>query len=149
MSRIMYHYTSGHHLPLIYSDEKLKTTESNIGSPVPAWEPCGVRLGPDAVWVTDVDDARACPLGLAGSYFDKTEVRFTLELGDEQVLPWIPWALNQGAHPDWLARLAESCDPDRTFVVTQSIPIHQWVAIHGRSAGAWKELWSRDGEEMS
>jgi hypothetical protein len=94
-----YHFTCEEHLEAIGSSGVLWPTESNVGSGVPAWEPCGVHLGPDVVWLLDVPTLEY-PHGLQGGAFDKTAVRITVGV---PAIRWLDWAWTAQMHPVWRA----------------------------------------------
>jgi len=147
---ILYHYTTVLHLPSIGADGHLKVTESNIGGPPgKSIEPSGEHVGPDVVWLTDRDglttnrDTLRAGCALSSGSFsilsvDKTVVRFTVEVPDEDVMRWEDFAKEHGISRRW-QRILEKWPrrPNWWFVVQRPIGSEEWV-----------EVCSTYGEEM-
>jgi len=147
---LLYHFTTPIHLPRIAEDGFLKVTESNIGAPPnKSMEPTGEHAGPDVVWLTNQDGTQTnrdtlragCVLS-AGSFsvlsVDKTVVRFTVDVPDDEVLRWADFAKAQGIHKRWQRVLEKwPAKPNWWFLIERPVP-----------SGEWVEICSTYGEEM-
>lgn len=97
---ILYHYTCTTHLPKILKAGYLKTTESNVSMRF-------THKGPDVVWLTDTptadlghgvttiheghsDGTLTKVDGSSVPRFDKTRVRFTVDVDATRWLDWEP-----------------------------------------------------------
>lgn len=119
---ILYHFTCLEHLDRIKADGFLKTVESNLS---------GRRAiaGPDVVWLTSDPAPTAESHGLAGSKSDKTAVRFTIDVPDDEVQEWIPWSRKRNITKVWAADLESGKRPDQWFVVERPITNDEWRAV--------------------
>ena len=130
---IWYHYTSTERLVMIRSTGIIRTTESNIGSGRSDWPPFGSHVGPDVVWLTDEPEPDSQALALTtidGS--DKTEVRITVSLADDEVMWWPDFAKQHGIHRQWRRALELGRDPQSWWVVERAIALCEVVAIEQR-----------------
>jgi hypothetical protein len=121
---ILYHFTSLIHLPVIEKAEMLRLTDSNIHITIP-------NFGPDVVWFT-TEPTASLGHGLHG-FIDKKAVRFTVDVPDHWVKPWLPWAESQGMDPEWMGYLVEAGggrEAAETWMVTfRPIRKDRWVSI--------------------
>lgn len=134
----LWHFTSEVHLPMIADAGYLRPTESNLHM-------TQAHAGPDCVWFMDGPDLSEGKDGLLGSAVDKTAVRIEVEVPDARVRAWYPWALAQGIHPAWLARLLAVAGGEeaaqRWQVVFRRVPKEQWIKVEVRQPdGTWKEV---------
>lgn len=138
----LYHYTTPLHLERIASDLFLKVTESNIGGPRDKGiEPCGEHVGPDVVWLTDHDGTKTnrdtlragCVLSsgpLSVIAVDKTVVRFTVDVPDEEVTRWSDFADEHGMHKRWRKIIEKwPAKPNWWYVVERPIGLDEWVEV--------------------
>lgn len=116
---VLYHYTSGIHLPEILSSGHLRLTESNI-------EISGA--GPGVVWLTTTIDPGGN--GLDGGY-DKGSVRLTIDASGLPVHHWPTWAFEQGIEGYWYDALdkAGGNGSENWWVCTQPIPLDRVLTI--------------------
>lgn len=134
---LFYHFTSTHHLKAILDAGRLNPTESNVGSPIPGWEPRGAHVGPDVVWLLDTPELGGHPHGLVvpddsrlRSLYDKTEVRFTV---DVPAIRWLDWEPAQCMHPEWKTVMIESAGGMDA--------VHHWYVFPAPiRANRWKEI---------
>jgi len=139
---ILYHYTTPLHLESIGRDGFLKVTESNIGAPEgKGMEPCGEHHGPDVVWLTDKDsttcnrDTLRAGLKLVSvmpvpAQIDKSVIRFMVEVPDDEVVTWEPFAKEHGIHSRWKRTLEKNyARPRWWFLVQRPIPSEEWRRI--------------------
>jgi hypothetical protein len=140
---ILYHFTSMLHLVPIMDDGYLKTTETNL-------DPRIEHHGPDAVWFIDTPELGEYDHGLNAALPgevrpDKTAVRFTIEVPDNWVVQWLPWAEAQGINPHWLEVLVRDSGgregASHWMCVFRKVPMDRWLNIETRQPdGSWKEL---------
>ena len=131
---ILHHFTSTVHLPRIFDAGHLRCTESNL-------HPITANAGPDVVWFTTMDTP-ALGHGLSGSIVDKSEVRFTVDVPDNWVRPWLPWAEAQGIDAGWLSVMVEAGggrEAAESWRVTfRPVRSDRWVAVDRRTpSGLW------------
>jgi len=121
---ILYHFTSAIHLPIIEEAGFLKLTESNLHLTIP-------HYGPDVVWFT-TEPTATLGHGLLG-VLDKKEVRFTVDVPDHWVKPWLSWAEGQGMDREWMGYLIEAgggIEAAETWRVTfRSVKKDRWVSV--------------------
>lgn len=131
MGELMYHFTSPERLELIRLSGFIRTTESNIGSPNPAWVPYGEHVGPDVVWLTDVPRPRAKAIALDVTLdgTDKTAVRITVDVDAEDLTWWPDFRRRHGIHREWRRHLERGRDPDSWWVVEHPIPVESFVEV--------------------
>lgn len=140
--RILYHFTSTYHLPSILAAETLTLTESNIGSPNEAWEPYGEHYGPDVVWCFNVPKpimgsptmlmARGTTAGGDHFLIDKRLVRITIEVPEEDVVRFTPWAKDLGIHPSWLKVMQKGNPSKNWYCVLRPVPMDEWLTVEIR-----------------
>lgn len=125
---ILYHFTSGVHLAQIEKTGYVKTGDNMLhtyGSTPPE---CSFHF--------DVPEVPLGYGGLAGSVFDKTEVRLTLDVADSWAVRWIEWARAQGIAPMWLDALVHAAGGiehyDHEYAVFRRIPLDHCVDIRRR-----------------
>lgn len=134
----LYHFTSPERLTMIRLEGEIRVTESNIGSPHPDWPPCGEHVGPDVVWLTDVDTiGNGAGLALDGSLdgTDKTAVRIEVDVPDADVTWWPDFARAHGMHRNWRRVIERGRDPESWFVVARAIPRREWVKVDAPGGG--------------
>jgi hypothetical protein len=126
------HFTNPTNADYMIASGVIMTTESNIGCrPEDALRhglhPVGEHVGPDVVWLTDLDTA--AQTGVLGGPARKGGVKVTVEVPDAEVHPWSEWAFDHGIHPTWYESLGRHNRPDRWWVVERPIPHTEWVEI--------------------
>lgn len=119
----LFHFTSEFHLPYILEDGFLKVVESNIS-------PNKRNAGPQVVWTTTniIRDAQGWE---QGSIVDKTAVRFTLQVPDEDVFWWPTWSRSLSI-PDWwydALDVAGGGGSELWYVVPRPIPRSEWLSV--------------------
>jgi hypothetical protein len=111
----LFHYTNWLNCVGIMDSGEIRRTESHIGSADPKMLPCGEHVGPDVVWLTTKSTATAngvdrllvtlkqksVQLGCPMIALDKTQVRLTVEIPDDEVHSWPEWAKAHGIHGRW------------------------------------------------
>lgn len=117
----MYHFTTAVHVPAILESRYLKAVESNVSLK-------REHAGPDVVWLTTSPTAEAGH-GLQGSYADKTEIRFTVEVDKRAVHKWREWAKARGSSQEVMTILARAGGSASWRVVTAPIPAENWVEV--------------------
>jgi hypothetical protein len=126
----LFHYTSERHWTLIKQRGVLLTSESNIGSPVPTWKPCGHRLGPDVVWLLDLSELGDVNHGLNGSVFNKREVRIEVDVPG---IKWLDWAPAQQMNPNWRKAFINAGGGDEAaghwYVWPREIANDHWLSV--------------------
>lgn len=98
-----FHFTSLRHLDSIEQRGVIIPTESNVGSAVPGMDPFGTHVGPDVVWLLDVEDPYEYGHGLIGAgqfppREDKRAVRIEV---DVPAILWLAWAPALRSNPAW------------------------------------------------
>lgn len=134
---ILYHFTSLHHLPAILRLGILTTTESNVS-------PMRAHAGPDVVWLTKDEDPAAGDLEWASlSVWDKTEVRFTVDLNRRNAKEWLSWSTERGMKKYWRDALIKTGGGMHAargwYVATRPILQSEWKAVHVRTDDGWVE----------
>ena len=123
----LYHYSCRHTVAQIERDAMLR--------PSAAWrhydtlmicngEPMsGLWRAPAVLWLTDLERPRRRALGLTSQTLDcdRTEYRYTVERSDTMV-PWLDFATQHGANPEWLAVLHDGREPEHWYVAVQPVP---------------------------
>ena len=73
---------------------------------------------------------------------DKRLVRFTLDVPEEEVVEFVPWAQQLGIHPHWLAALASRNRADEWRCVLCPVAEHEWGMIEWREGVGhpWREV---------
>lgn len=124
-----YHFTSHYHLHRILPAGVLKPSESNVGSPIAAMQPFGEHFGPDVVWLLDVP-ALDYPHGLTGCIYDKTKVRFEV---DVPAVRWLEWEPARKMHPRWTAALIRlgggQAAARHWYVYEGQIDSRRWLSV--------------------
>ena len=92
-----YHFTSVEHFTEISRRGLILPTESNVGSPIPVWEPSGAHYAPDVVWLLDTQELNY-DHGLGRSAHDKTAVSIEV---DVPAILWDNWPPVLEMHPTW------------------------------------------------
>ncbi len=142
---ILYHFTSAERMDMIWRDGFIRTTESNIGSPWPDSPPYGEHVGPDVVWLTDVEASSAVALGVGSGVrglnsldgTNKREVRVTVDVPDVDVTWWPDFARAHGMNPKWRRRF-EHGDPESRWIVCRPIHMPEVVNLWSSRAGRVK-----------
>lgn len=125
---LLYHYTTELHLPKIFADEQLKTTESNLSMTTP-------HAGPDVVWLTGWNEPYGGKeLGLTGGGADKTAIRFTVDVPRLEVELWDRWSKRLGIDKKWKRALLDAAGIPRGerapwLVIERPIPMGEWVNV--------------------
>jgi hypothetical protein len=132
----LYHYTSILHVPSIFNDGFLKTTESNVSRKRGG-------AGPDVVWLTTNPDLRSgngLDMGINAltnvAGFSKTKVRFSVEVDKRSVHQWREWAGRYAIEAVWMAGLANVGGSGTWRVVERPIPASQWTEVRDTETGA-------------
>lgn len=118
----LYHFTCEQHLPCIKLAGQLTTTESNLSQ-------YKEHAGPDVVWLTSDPDPDPRDIAVETSAADKTAVRFTVEIPDDEAHPWIPWSRKRGIKPKWRRAMERGRRPEAWYVVERPIPSREWIAV--------------------
>lgn len=170
----LYHFTTrDHHWPRIEAAGYLKVTESNISDRRPhagpdvVWltddpEPSIQRWGLPSATTLRLKDiasgafgavslpaAQAEGLKTRGQVglhtADKTVVRITVEVPDDEAHHWPEWSRRQGIRNMLYKALAlAGGDPEQWWVVARPIPREEWVEIVDTGTG--EVLWTRQEE---
>lgn len=123
---ILYHYTSRFHLPRIEASGYLKTVESNLHPSIP-------RHGPDVVWLLDTPDLMTEEAHGLSTTPQKTEVRFTVDVPEKWVRPWVEWSSAQLIDPVWQEIMIVTGGGEEAaahwMVTFRTIPRKFWVNI--------------------
>ena len=124
---VLYHFTSRHHLPLILKDGYLKLTESNLKQPsqevihkLQRGEANVKDLYRPVVWLTSSPNPDN--MGLTGSSFNKSEIRFTLKKR-EHYEKWSTWSRENRIKDSWAESLKRGYDSDSWYVSESAVPI--------------------------
>ena len=121
-ARLLWHFTSSHHLPSILREGVLRVTESNVSITED-------HAGPDVVWLLDQPVADA-PHGLDGGALDKREVRFEVRT---QAVRWTDWIKTQPIEQVWLAALLRAGGGIEAarhwYIALDPIPESQWESV--------------------
>lgn len=122
--RVLYHFTSEHHLPLIRQAGFIRTTESNLSF-------IEEHVGADVVWLLDQPDPHDAPHGLVGSVFDKRAVRITVQVNAER---WTDWVKRQPRYDAQQAAILVRTGggPEAAshwWVTEQAIPRENWLEV--------------------
>jgi hypothetical protein len=148
----VWHFTGLPHLPKIIRAGAIGVTESNIGSPKPGWAPYGKHVGPDVVWCFSTPVPRisggsmlttaSSDKGRRVRRIDKRLVRFTLDVPEEELVDFVPWAKELGIHPRWLVALASRNRADEWRCVLRPVAEHEWMVIEWREGirDPWREV---------
>lgn len=127
----LYHYTSAEHFAAIQRDRVLLPSESNVGSPIQGMQPFGRQYGPNVVWLLDTPDLGGHPHGLAGSVFDKTAVRISVEL--KYAIKWYEWSWTSKMNLKWFNAFVKTGGgpeaANRWFVYPAPIAQRDWIAV--------------------
>jgi hypothetical protein len=127
------HFTSEPHIEYVLGLGELLTTESNIGAPdIPAHRsigiaPLGHHVGPDVVWLTDLDDAHSA--GITGGPGAKGAIKVMVDVPDVDLHRWPKWARSHRIDERWYEALARGHDPSHWWVVERNVPWSEWVSI--------------------
>lgn len=131
---LLYHFTSGIHLPWILESRFLKTTDSILSPDDP-------DASPPCVWLLDTPDLNGHDHGLGGSIAFKSEFRFTVEVPESRVVKWVDWAEVNGIDPRWFSTMVEVGGgreaAEHWRCVFRRIPADQWVAIDRKVGNGW------------
>lgn len=129
----LYHFTSVVHLPIIERAGLLRRTESNFHMTVE-------HAAPDVVWFTTMATP-ALGHGLDGGIADKARVRFTVDVPDAWVRPWLPWVDALGIERSWRDVLVESggglAAAESWRVTFRPVRRDRWVAVESRPEAGW------------
>lgn len=95
-----WHLTSNVHAAMILGDGRIRTAESNIGSPHPDLRPYGTNYGPKVVWLLDTlrPDVVQNDKGLDNAYVDKKTHAFGV---DVPAIKWTDWEWTTKMNPEW------------------------------------------------
>lgn len=140
--KTLYHFTHEKALRSIKAQGCIRTTESNIGSPFPQWPPTGEHVGPDVVWLTSEPSPGKSAAGLrytveqakairAAGYSvpDKTQIRLTIEVPDEEPLRWRDFAREHGINRKWKRALEKDARPDTWWVLPRLVLYDEIVEV--------------------
>lgn len=136
----LYHFTCEEHMPSILAYGVLRTTSPNLAS--------RDRHGdPRVLWTTtDQNPGGKHGLNTPAGMHDKEAVRFTLEVPDEWVFEWEPWADSRGIgrqHKGMLLTLAGGHEVAKTWrLVDREVPHDMWVLVENLRTGKTYNLSS-------
>jgi hypothetical protein len=118
----LYHFTSQIHWAAIQNAGSLKTVESNISMLLE-------HAGPDVVWLTSNPDP-AAHKGWAGlSFHDKTSVRITVNVPDDEVSHWPFWSRKHDIDEEWYDALATAGNPEEWWVIERPVTQEEWQTV--------------------
>ena len=127
--KVLYHYTSPVHVPMILETGFLKVTESNVSFAIE-------NAAPQVVWLTPETLIR--PPRYLASIVDKTAYRFVVAPADAQRSD--KWLRRNGASSKQLGRRESSgggTKATRWYVVARPIPSKEWLALEKREGNRW------------
>lgn len=128
--KTLYHYTSIERWGRIKDDGRLNTTDSCLVAPSRDGA-LNENRGPSVVWLT-TDGEGTLGHGLQNTLdrTDKTRVRVTVQLPNNEVHKWKDWALRRRINPRWLRSLTEDQSGASTWRITERpIPSTRWVEV--------------------
>lgn len=136
-----WHYTSALHLTQIVKDGYIKTTDSML-------DPVNPTAGPPCVWLLDTPGLLYSH-GLDGSAVDKTAVRIEVNLPEDRVVRWFPWAEAAGMPSAWMQAVMQAGGGADAaihwWLHFRRIPIDKWRRIDVRQPdGSWTVLEADD-----
>lgn len=124
----LHHFTSAMHFRLIRAAGSIHTTESNLNM---------LGEGPRVVWLSDSDNRELQGGWSSGSVLDKTDMRISVEVPDNEAHPWKEWARARNIEWWWeeaLIRAGGGEDAAKTwYVIERDIPRAEWRAITMRT----------------
>lgn len=124
MEKVLYHYTSKHHLPMIMKDGFLQLTESNLIEPKSYQDAVPKELSQlykPVVWLTTTETAQGN--GLEGSVLNKHEIRITLRKR-EHYENWVLWSKNNRIKSSWFKKLSRVGNPNSWYISEEIIPLN-------------------------
>ena len=121
-----WHYTCAHHASAIERDgfvrPRLSWAQLDAAWLRIGWKPTGLVSAPSILWLTDMPEPQAEPLGLTSNFIDCDRTEFRIEVADHpRIQPWDSFAKQYGAEREWRASLEHGRNPERWFVCT--IPV--------------------------
>lgn len=127
---ILYHYTSQFHLPLIEQAGLLKLTDNILDAQK--------MTEPRVCWFLDRPKIEVPgDHGLGHSAVDKTAVEIVVDVPDNWVRKWKPWAIAQGIDAGWLDVMEQIGGgpeaSDHWFVTFRPVRADRWVSINLRT----------------
>jgi len=134
LERVMYHYTSTYHLPMILEDGFLKPTESNLRA--------DIENVKNVVWLTDLYEPTPYGLGLVGSIVDKSEIRITITRSKKYKF-WKVWSRQNKINKEWAKILEKDRNPNNWYISEKPIPIDDFIMIENVKTG--EVLWKKEG----
>lgn len=132
-NNVLFHYTCKEHLPKILKAGYLKLTDSCIIPPDGTLETeLRCRAYKPVVWLTDSD----CPdhLGLAGSCFDKTEIKITVARRSSMKY-WKCWKPQKEMPKWWKDAFCKGMNCTSWYVSEEIIPLSSILKIENRYDG--------------
>jgi hypothetical protein len=127
---ILYHFTSRESAPFILLDGFIH--------PEP-WEFAEGDCWPDVVWLTATRQRMAHKGWLGDNQLTRSEIRFTVDIPEQDVQHWRSWARQHGMATADLDHVAIYRKP-RWYVSERPIPSAQWTEVawscNGRSLAA-------------
>lgn len=123
MEKVLYHYTSRYHLPMIMKSGFLQLTESNLIEAKTYKEAMPKELSQlykPVVWLTTTKTAQGN--GLEKSMLNKYEIRITLRKR-EHYENWVLWSKNNRIKSSWAKRLSSVGNPNSWYVSEKIIPL--------------------------
>lgn len=120
----LYHYTHAGHLPSIFAEGVLRTTDPNL-------DMLDHSVKPQVVWLTDqpvlLDEGMR-----DGLYHEKRQIRFTVEA--PRAKRWLDWAPAKNMDPEWRSIMIKTGGgieaAGHWYVSPRPIPRPDWVEIH-------------------
>ena len=130
--KILYHYTSPIHVPMILDSGFLKVTESNVSFDIE-------NAAPQVVWLTPKTLIR--PPKYLATIVDKTAFRFVVAPADAQRSD--KWLRHNGASSEQIRLLESSGGGTKAatwYVVARPIPSEEWLGLEKREGTQWVKI---------
>jgi hypothetical protein len=143
----LYHFTCWHNYMEIVVAGEITTTESNIGSPYEDWLPFGDHVGPDVVWLTSHGEPAGNALeglmiavdddgNVTDSWeetppieFDKSRLRITVELPDDEPQRWPDFSKRHRMNPKWRRDFEKGKRPATWWVLERPVRVDEIVEV--------------------
>ena len=130
--KVLYHYTSPVHVPMILDSGFIDVTESNVSFAIE-------NAAPQVVWLTPEILIR--PPRYLASIVDKTAYRFVVAVADAQRSD--KWLRRNGASSEQIGLLESSGGGTKAttwYVVARPIPSEEWLALEKRINNQWVQV---------
>lgn len=148
----LYHFTSKRQLQGILSTGELfMTPNQHLSMPGQVFPVLWLssdsgegRAGNTVAAALNLDQA------VQGQHVNRTEIRFTVEVPDEEVRSWDDYAAEFGVSPTVMRRLQKwPKHPEWWIPFERSIPSDEWVEISQGGQGAWVPVFTPDSPVCS